>query len=67
MKSDNRRKVQKPKDNCHNMITLGAKNHCAVENISTNSNLKGNSDFSIAAIMARGGSSREPSERSISM
>lgn len=64
MKIDNKRKEHKLKvDN--NMI-IGTKNHCAVANLST-SNLKGSgTDFSIAAIMARGGSSREPSERSIS-
>ncbi|CAD7079645.1 unnamed protein product [Hermetia illucens] len=43
-------------------MLLGTQNHC-------NGNLaasKGATDFSIAAIMARGASSREPSERSIS-
>lgn len=65
MKSDSRKKVHKPKVD-KNMI-IGTKNHCAAASIST-SNLKGSgTDFSIAAIMARGGSSREPSERSISM
>lgn len=65
MKVEKEKKVHKPKvDN--NMI-IGTKNHCAAANLST-SNLKGSgTDFSIAAIMARGGSSREPSERSISM
>lgn len=62
MKIDHRRKVQKKHIN--NMI-IGTQNHCAVANIAT-SNSKGGTDFSIAAIMARGSSSREPSERSLS-
>ena len=58
MKIDHRRKVHKKKLN--NML-LGTQNHCAASLAS-----KGATDFSIAAIMARGGSSREPSERSMS-
>uniref|UniRef100_A0A1B0CH35 T-box domain-containing protein n=2 Tax=Lutzomyia longipalpis TaxID=7200 RepID=A0A1B0CH35_LUTLO len=43
-------------------MLLGTQNHCGA-NLA---NSKGATDFSIAAIMARGPSSREPSERSIS-
>lgn len=43
-------------------MLLGTQNHCAA-NLAAS---KGATDFSIAAIMARGPSSREPSERSIS-
>lgn len=46
---------------CEDML-LGTQNHCGA-NLA---NSKGATDFSIAAIMARGPSSREPSERSIS-
>lgn len=42
-------------------MLLGTQNHCA--NLAAS---KGATDFSIAAIMARGPSSREPSERSLS-
>lgn len=64
MKIDQKRKVHKK--NIDNNMIIGTQNHCAAANLST-SNLKGSgTDFSIAAIMARGGSSREPSERSIS-
>lgn len=59
MKIDHRRKINKKQLN--NML-LGTQNHCAA-NLAAS---KGATDFSIAAIMARGGSSREPSERSIS-
>lgn len=62
MKVDHKKKVHKKHIN--NMI-ISTKNHCAVANIAT-ANSKGGTDFSIAAIMARGGSSREPSERSLS-
>jgi hypothetical protein len=61
MKIDHRRKINKK--HLNNML-VGTQNHCAA-NLSASS--KGAAtDFSIAAIMARGGSSREPSERSIS-
>lgn len=60
MKIDHRRKINKKQLN--NML-IGTQNHCAA-NLAAAS--KGATDFSIAAIMARGGSSREPSERSIS-
>ncbi|CAO1322917.1 unnamed protein product [Diamesa serratosioi] len=43
-------------------MLLGTQNHYAA----ADNNSKGGTDFSIAAIMARGGSSREPSERSLS-
>ncbi|KAG5674422.1 hypothetical protein PVAND_004394 [Polypedilum vanderplanki] len=46
----------------NNMI-IGTPSHCAAANLA---NSKGGTDFSIAAIMARGASSREPSERSLS-
>lgn len=62
MKVDHKRKVHKK--HIKNMI-IGTQNHCAAANIAT-SNSKGGTDFSIAAIMARGSSSREPSERSLS-
>lgn len=69
MKIDHRRKVHK-KHNHHNntnsSMIIGTQNHCAVANLSTSNSKGGGTDFSIAAIMARGGSSREPSERSIS-
>lgn len=61
MKIDHRRKVHKKHMN--NMI-IGTQNHCAAANLANSKG--GGTDFSIAAIMARGGSSREPSERSIS-
>jgi len=60
MKIDHRRKVHKKHMN--NMI-IGTQNHCAAANLANSKG--GGTDFSIAAIMARGGSS-EPSERSIS-
>lgn len=54
------------KHNSKNNMIIGTQSDCAAANLAT-SNLKGGgTDFSIAAIMARGGSSREPSERSIS-
>ncbi|CAO1361429.1 unnamed protein product [Diamesa tonsa] len=43
-------------------MLFGTQNYYAV----ANNNIKGGTDFSIAAIMARSGSSREPSERSLS-
>ncbi|CAO1366318.1 unnamed protein product [Diamesa hyperborea] len=46
-------------------MLVGTQNFCAAANLANN-NLKSGTDFSIAAIMARGESSREPSERSIS-
>lgn len=59
MKIDHRSKKQKK----HlNKMLLGTQNHYAA----ADNNSKGGTDFSIAAIMARGGSSREPSERSLS-
>lgn len=61
MKIDHRRKVHKK--HLNNMI-IGTQNHCAAANLANSKG--GGTDFSIAAIMARGGSSREPSERSIS-
>lgn len=68
MKIDHRRKVHKKHNNNNNnssMIIGSAQNHCAAADISTsNSGKGGGTDFSIAAIMARGGLSREPSERS---
>lgn len=65
MKIDHRRKVHKKHSSKNNMI-IGTQSDCAAANLAI-SNLKGGgTDFSIAAIMARGGSSREPSERSIS-
>lgn len=63
MKIDHRRKVHKKHIN--NMI-IGTQNHCAAANLATANSKAAGTDFSIAAIMARGGSSREPSERSIS-
>jgi hypothetical protein len=44
-------------------MIIGTQNHCAAANLANSKG--GGTDFSIAAIMARGGSS-EPSERSIS-
>lgn len=64
MKIDHRRKVHKKQTN--NNMTIGSQNHCAASNLATSNSKGGGTDFSIAAIMARGGSSREPSERSIS-
>ena len=64
MKIDHRRKVHK-KHTTNNML-VGTQNYCAAANLANN-NLKSGTDFSIAAIMARGESSREPSERSISI
>ena len=61
MKIDHRRKVHKK--HLNNMLE-GAQNYCAAANLANN-NLKSGTDFSIAAIM--GESSREPSERSISI
>lgn len=43
-------------------MLFGTQNYYAV----ANNNIKGGTDFSIAAIMARSTSSREPSERSLS-
>lgn len=63
MKTDHRRKVHKK----HlNKMLVGTQNYCAAANLANN-NSKSGTDFSIAAIMARGESSREPSERSISI
>lgn len=46
-----------------NML-VGTQNHCSANSLAAS---KGATDFSIAAIMARGAaSSREPSERSMS-
>lgn len=64
MKIDHRRKVHKKHNN--NSMIIGTQNHCAAANLSTSNSKGGGTDFSIAAIMARGGLSREPSERSIS-
>lgn len=64
MKIDHRRKVHKKHVN-NNMI-IGSQNICAAANLVTSNTKGGGTDFSIAAIMARGNSSREPSERSIS-
>ena len=67
MKIDHRRKVhEKHIINNSNSMIIGTKNHCTAANLSTSNSKSGGTDFSIAAIMARGGSSREPSERSIS-
>lgn len=63
MKIGHRRKVHKK--HTTNML-VGTQNYCAAANLANN-NLKSGTDFSIAAIMARGESSREPSERSISI
>jgi hypothetical protein len=64
MKIDHRRKVHKKHLNNNNNMIIGTQNHCAAANLANSKG--GGTDFSIAAIMARGGSSREPSERSIS-
>lgn len=64
MKIDHRRKVHKKHINNSSNMIIGTQSNCAAANLA-NSKL-GGTDFSIAAIMARGGSSREPSERSIS-
>lgn len=61
MKIDHRRKVHKKHSS--NMI-IGTSSHCAAANLANSKG--GGTDFSIAAIMARGASSREPSERSLS-
>jgi len=53
------------KKHINNNMIIGTQ-HCAAANIATSNSKSGGTDFSIAAIMARGGSSREPSERSIS-
>ncbi|CRK94143.1 CLUMA_CG007662, isoform A [Clunio marinus] len=47
-------------------MIIGSQKHCAAANLTTSNSKGGGTDFSIAAIMARGGLSREPSERSIS-
>lgn len=67
MKIDHRRKVHKKhlNNNNNNNMIIGTASHCAAAANLANSK-GGGTDFSIAAIMARGGSSREPSERSIS-
>lgn len=65
MKIDHRRKVQK-KQTYNNMI-IGPQDHCADANLATSNPKSGGTDFSIAAIMARGGSAQGHSERSISM
>lgn len=48
----------------HNMI-IGTQTLCAAANL-VSTNLKGGTDFSIAAIMARGGSCQEPSGQCLS-
>jgi hypothetical protein len=54
------------KKHSKNNMIIGTQNHCAAANLATSNSKGGGTDFSIAAIMARGGSSREPSERSLS-
>lgn len=54
------------KKHVNNNMIIGTQNHCAAANLSTSNSKGGGTDFSIAAIMRQNGSSREPSERSIS-
>lgn len=67
MKINQRGKVQKKQSSKNNnSMIIGTPNHCTAANLSTSNTKGGGTDFSIAAIMARGSSSREPSERSLS-
>lgn len=54
--------VKSRKLHSKNML-VGTQSHCSAANLSSS---KGGTDFSIAAIMARGAASREPSEKSMS-